>query len=202
MEEIFTKIYNRRIWGKHKNNNNNEYKGCSGSGSSIKNNINDYIPFLKNFITENNIKSIVDLGCGDFLCGNLIYNDLNINYTGYDAYKKIINYHSKTYLPSKYSFIHLDFFSNKENIINSDLCILKDVLQHWNLDSIYSFLDYIILHKKFKYILLINCCKQIKDNSNISNGEFHHLSCDYLPLKKYNPKKLLNYKDKEISLIH
>ena len=79
MEEIFTNIYEKKMWG---NNKNNEYSGSSGNGSSIKYNKNTYIPFLKNFISTNDIKTIVDLGCGDFLCGSLIYNDLDITYTG------------------------------------------------------------------------------------------------------------------------
>ena len=84
--------------------------------------------FLKKFITDNNIKTIVDLGSGDFKCGKLIYDDLDIMYTGYDVYKKVVDYNSKQNSKSIYSFIHLDFCNNKENIINGDLCILKDVI--------------------------------------------------------------------------
>ena len=56
--------------------------------------------------------------------------------------------------------------------------------------------------KKFKYILIINCCGQIEDETDIiNNGCFHSLSCDFLPLKKYSIKKLCNYNTKEISVI-
>ena len=89
MEEIFTNIYENCEWG---DNNNVEYTGSSGTGSDIDYNKKNYIPFLKKFITDNNIKNIVDLGCGDFICGKIIYDDLDILYTGYDAYKKIIDY--------------------------------------------------------------------------------------------------------------
>ena len=198
MEKTFTNIYERKIWG---NNKNTEYNGSSGHGSTLKYNKDTYIPFLKKFITDNNIKNIVDLGCGDFICGKIIYDDLDILYTGYDAYKKVIDYNSKKQSLPKYSFIHLDFCKNKENIINGDLCILKDVIQHWSLDNIYTFLDYLVEHKKFKYILICNCCNQRKDNTNIKNGSFRTLSCEYFPLKKYNPKKLYNYHTKEISVI-
>ena len=54
MEQIFTNIYETSNWG---NNNNSEYNGSSGQGSNIDYNITTYIPFLKNFITTNNIKS-------------------------------------------------------------------------------------------------------------------------------------------------
>ncbi len=78
---------------------------------------------------------------------------------------------------------------------------MKDVLQHWSLDNIYTFLDYLIEYKKFKYILICNCCDQKQDNTDIQNGKWRALSCDYLPLKKYNPVKLYNYYSKEVSVI-
>ena len=83
MELIFTNVYENKLWGD--NNNNTEYKGSSGSGSDINYNINTFVPFLKQFIVDNNIKNVVDLGCGDFRCGKLIYDDLDILYTGYDT---------------------------------------------------------------------------------------------------------------------
>ncbi len=190
MDKIFTNIYENSTWGK---NNYKNYNGSSGAGSRLDINKDTYIPFLKNFIIDNNIKTIVDLGSGDFICGPAIYDDLDIEYTGYDAYKKIQKYNSKKYNSKKYNFIHLDFCNNKEDIINSDLCILKDVLQHWSLDNIYKFLDYLISSKKYKYILIINCSDQTKDNTDINTGDFRFLSCDFFPLKKYNPIKLYNY---------
>jgi hypothetical protein len=65
MDQVFTKVYENNIWG---NDNNVEYNGSSGPGSDIDYNKDNYVPFLKNFITDNNIKNIVDLGCGDFRC--------------------------------------------------------------------------------------------------------------------------------------
>jgi trans-aconitate methyltransferase len=198
MEEVFTDIYENKRWG---DDNNHLYNGSSGEGSNIEFNKETYVPFLKDFITKNNIKTVVDLGCGSFICGKLIYDDLDILYTGYDAYSKVIEKNSNQYLLPKYSFTHLDFCNNKESIINGDLCILKDVIQHWALDDIYTFLDYLVEYKKFKYILICNCCDQLQDNTDIQVGQWRPLSCDYFPLKKYNPIKLYNYRTKEISVI-
>jgi hypothetical protein len=198
MEQTFTNIYENKIWGC---NGNSEYNGSSGGGSDVDYNEKTYVPFLKKFIKDNQIKNIVDLGCGDFKCGQIIYNDLDILYTGYDTYKKVVDYNSKNNSFPKYSFIHLDFCNHKENIINGDLCILKDVIQHWSLDDIYTCLDYFVEHKKFKYILICNCCKQTLDHTDIKNGEWRPLSCKYFPLKKYNPTKLYNYGSKEVSMI-
>ena len=198
MEDFFTNVYEEKAWG---DNNHNEYSGSSGGGSFIEYNKDTYVPFLKKYIVNNSIKNIVDLGCGDFKCGNLIYDDLDILYTGYDTYKKIIDYNLKQNSSPKYSFIHLDFYYKKESIINGDLCILKDVLQHWKMDEINLFLDYLVENKKFKYILICNCCNQKKDNPE-NNDRSTPLSCDYFPLKKYNPVKLYNYNTKELSVIY
>ena len=194
MEKTFTDVYNR-----------NEWLIDSGPGSTIEYNIHFYIPFLRKFFIDNNIKNITDLGCGDFKCGKLIYDDLDVKYTGYDCvYQNIINKHSLSYYGSdKYKFIHLDISNKKEDIIGGDMCILKDILCHWKLNNIYTFLDYLVESRKFKYILIINCCGQTEDNIDITeNGCFHSLSCNYFPLKKYNIKKLCNYNSKEISVIN
>jgi hypothetical protein len=198
MTSVFTHVYETNLWG---NNLNINYNGSSGPGSDIDYNKNNYVPFLKKFIIDNNIKNIVDLGCGDFKCGNLIYNDLDISYIGYDTYKKIIDYNSTQYLLPKYSFFNLDFCNNKENIKTGDLCILKDVIQHWSLNNIYNFLDYLTENKKFKYILICNCCDQLEDDVDIIDGDCRGLSYNFFPLKKYNSKKIYTYNSKELSLI-
>ncbi len=198
MENIFTYIYENKIWG---DNQNKEYNGSSGTGSDINFNKYVYIPFLKNFINEQKLKSIVDLGCGDFRCGKLIYDDLDIKYTGYEVYKKIVDYNIKNSTDNKYSFIHLDFCNLKEDIIDADLYILKDVMQHWSLRNIYNFLDYLIENKKFKYILICNCYNQNYNDEDINDGDWRPLSSDLLPLKKYNPIKLFTYHTKEVSVI-
>jgi hypothetical protein len=198
MEQIFTSIYENKVWG---DNNMKEYNGSSGQGSNVDYNIDTYVPFLQKFLTDNNIKTIVDLGCGDFKCGNLIYDSLDVKYIGYDAYKKLIEFNSNQNTNEKYTFIHLDFCNDKEKILNGDVCILKDVIQHWTLSNIYSFLDYIVENKKFKYILICNCCNQERDNTDIPTGLWRPLSCEYFPLKKYNAIKLYNYYLKEVSVI-
>ena len=193
--KLFTKIYETCEWG---NNKNESYRGTSGGGSDVSYNIDTYVPFLKDFIKNNKIESVIDLGCGDFRCGNHIYKNLDINYHGYDAYLGVVENNKNTH--PQYNFTHLDFYNKKENIISGDLCILKDVIQHWELSEIYNFLDYLVESKKFKYIILCNCCNQRKDDPE-NVGRSMPLSANYLPLKKYNPSILYNYNTKEVSLI-
>ena len=195
--DIFTNIYETCAWGDNKNSN---YRGTSGGGSDPEFNMESYIPFLKKFIHDNSIQTVVDLGCGDFRCGKYIYTDLDIQYTGYDAYAKVVEHNTASFPSDKYSFIHLDILNNKESIKGGDLCILKDILQHWHMDEIYRFMDYITETNKFKYILLVNCCNQKEDNPDNSQRSLP-LSAKYLPLKKYSPQVLFNYFTKEVSLI-
>ena len=92
-------------------------------------------------------------------------------------------------------------YNNKENIISGDLCILKDVLQHWSTSNIYTFLDYIVETKKFNYILLCNDGHQSTDTDDCYVGDCRALSCNLLPLKKYNPISIYNYDTKQVSII-
>jgi len=199
-EEIFTNIYNTCVWG---NNEEKQYLGSSGGGYSLHFNKDTYVPFLKNFIDKNKVQTVVDLGCGDFICGPSIYDSiLDIKYFGYDTYKKVIDYHNEKYKShEKYKFYHLDFFSKKEEICSADLCILKDVLQHWDTPEIYILLDYLVVNKKFKYILIINCKSQQKENRTIITGNGGGLISTLYPLKKYNAKCLYEYGTKEVSVI-
>ncbi len=200
---IFTYIYENCIWGSNKNES---YKGSSGIGSILECNIYTWIPFIKQFILDNKISTIVDLGCGDFVCGRDTYDDLeNIRYYGYDAYDKVIENNSKNCPKEKYHFMHLDFYNQKEDIVAGDLCILKDVIMHWSLKDINTFLDYLTTSQKFKYILIVNCCEQVKDNTDIHTGGWRELSANYYPLKKYNPEILYYFMAnviKEVSVIN
>ena len=196
MEPIFTNIYEKKEWG---DNKNEHYSGSSGGGSDIEYNTK-YIKILQNIINEYKITNIVDLGCGDFRIGRLLYENMNVLYTGYDTYKKVIDYNITQYPEEKYTFKHLDFYTNKENIVEGDMCILKDVIQHWTINEIYTFMDYLTNSEKFKYILIVNCCNQKMDNQD-EPLRSRPLSCNFLPLKKYNAIKIDNYNNKEISII-
>lgn len=203
MNTAFTDIYEERVWG---DNNDIKYAGSSGIGSSLEYNQSRWIPFLKNFILKNGVKSVVDLGCGDFQCGPVIYNSLPIEkYTGYDAYGKVVTANSERNLSSKFSFFHCDISNEVENIEPADLCILKDVLQHWPDEEIVLFMDQLVACKKYKLILLCNCSTgEILENKLVGGfvGGFHPLKAETYPLNKYNPKVVFGWHTKEVCLIN
>ena len=203
---VFTEIYENDVWG---DNNNPNYKGSSGIGSAHFYNKYTYIPFMHQFLDEYNIKSVVDLGCGDFRIGPALYDDRDVTYTGYDAYDKLIEYHkARINNPQKYTFITSDFTKKSElvGLKPADLCILKDVLQHWPYRTIIKVMDYLVSCKKYKYILVVNCYKKDGEfdrsfKKDIKMGEWHPLSAYSYPLDRYKGVKLFNWDTKEISLI-
>ena len=184
--EGFTQIYERNIWG------------CgSGSGSRIMN-TTKYNEIIIDFIKENKIKTITDLGCGDWQSTYLIHDSLmcdhyDFDYLGIDCVNSLIENNKKMH--PDYNFIHSDFFSKKEEIRDSELYIIKDVIQHWKLDRIYNFLDYLTENKNFKYIIITNSGDQSFDNQDKINdfGSARPLHSRFLPLKKYKAVTLLDY---------
>lgn len=182
LKEEFTKIYDTNFC----------IKG-SRSGSYIENTL-EYNSQVIKLIKENNIKSVIDIGCGDWQSSYLIYEQLeNIDYLGIDCVDSVINRNIETHL--KYNFKCLNILENLDELGDSDLFIIKDVLQHWRLEDIYKLLDFLTTQRRFKYILITN-----NGNQNIDNLELDHyigigrgLHSDYLPLKKYDCKLLHNY---------
>jgi SAM-dependent methyltransferase len=194
VRKIFTQIYKESLWG---DNDNPNYSGSSGQGSDTGYNILTYVPFLKKFITDNNIKKIVDLGCGDFYFGELIYKDLDVNYLGIDVYEEMIDYLNNKY---PYSFQSYDFFKFRNELPDADLFIIKDVFQHWDNKSIIQMLDFLIEERNFKYILVCNGANQTEE-TDIKIGEYRPLNHTMYPLNKYDFQLLYSWDIKDVLLL-
>ena len=190
MEKAFTKIYDKNIWG-----------NGSGAGSSPKYN-KKYIEFLETFIKDNDIQSILDIGCGDWQFSQWI--DWNgCNYLGIDCVKSVIDNNLKNFSDNNIHFKHIDISQNINNLpLNKDLVILKDVLQHWTNENITKFMD-ILITQGHKNILLINGYKEAKGKDRCINNRYRYakLDCSLEPLKKYNPEILFTYRFKQVALI-
>jgi len=183
----FSKIYETNEWG------------GSGSGSFPDNTVT-YRNFITSFIQKQNIKKVIDYGCGDWQFSQLI-DWSGVEYIGIDCVKTLIDRHNTNFKTTNINFEHVenlnDFFT-----YTGDLLLVKDVLQHWLNDEIVYFLDNII--NNFNYILITNSCDQTQDWQD-EPARSRPLSCDFYPLKKYNIKKkalITNQAgNKEISLI-
>ena len=172
---VFDNIYKNNVWGKGKIEG-----GSSGSGSSPE--VNKlYLSFLSSFIKENNIKSIVDIGCGDWQIMSLLNMD-NIHYRGYDVSKKIIDYNNNIHKKTHIEF-YLEELDKKSNYERADLLICKDVLQHLsylNINNIVSQLN------KYKYVIIINDIVKDTDNVDINDGRVRSLDIQKQPFNIKN----------------
>ena len=184
MKNEFTKIYEKELWGKGRG---------SGTGSSLFSN-KKYIPFLENFLRDNNIKSVIDFGCGDWQFSQYIdWGD--VDYLGLDIVDYIIETNKIRF--QEYSFISdTDVFKYLDN---RELIIIKDVLMHWPDEEIEIFLDK--LTKYNIWILLVNSAKNQPIKRKLKIGGWKPLEYNKFPLNKYNFELIFTFRNREVILI-
>ncbi|HWF65181.1 MAG TPA: class I SAM-dependent methyltransferase [Rhizomicrobium sp.] len=122
--EIFDNIYRNDLWR------------C-GSGSGSREELTrDYRTFLQNFMRENRIASVVDLGCGDWQFSRHM-DWTGIDYTGVDV-SSVVLAATKAFSREGVRFLHANAVTDP--LPAADLLIAKDVLQHWSNADILAFL--------------------------------------------------------------
>lgn len=155
--DLFNKIYKEQLWGKSKSG------FCSGLGSDEINS-KIYIDFINDFLNTNNIKTIVDIGCGDFQVAKR-FDLTNRNYIGCDIVKDLIKYNIQNYSKgNKISFLHLDIVHSEPPL--GDLILIRQVLQHLSNKDIKIILNKI---KNYKHILITD--ELPNNNSHEINSE-------------------------------
>jgi SAM-dependent methyltransferase len=102
-------------WGRH-----------SGGGSDPYWNI-DYRSFLERFIALNDIRTVVDIGCGDWQFSRFI-NFSGVRYYGFDVVESVISQNRALYSSENISFDAMPV--DLDGVPSADLLIMKDVLQH------------------------------------------------------------------------
>jgi SAM-dependent methyltransferase len=122
--------------------------GGSGTGSTPEVTAS-YRDFLSKFLKENKIKSVVDLGCGDWQFSQLI-DWTGIDYLGVDVSGVVLE-NTKRFTKPGIRFLELNGTSG--SLPGGDLLILKDVIQHWSNADVKAFLPNL---SKFKYALITN----------------------------------------------
>lgn len=181
-KDVFTEIFNTNYW------NDNESK--SGTGSSLKSteNIRLKLPLI---IKKLNIKSIIDIPCGDFFWFSKIINILDIEYYGGDIVEKIIQSNQK-FATKKIQFKQLDLINDE--LPYGDLLLCRDCLFHFSFDNIKKAFEN-LKKSKFKYILITNHDfeKTNTKNQEIKTGSFRYLDLHFPPFnfnKNYNQEIL------------
>lgn len=185
-KEIFENIYKNNYWN-----------GGSGPGSRLEYNT-EYMKILQRLFVDLDIKSIVDIGCGDWQFSRYL-NFGKINYIGLDVVEDVVKTNNKLFGKTNIQFKNIDIIQNIGLIENTDLIILKDVVQHWPTKTIIKVVNE--LRIKTKYILLTNCCHQQTAMDDILIGEWRPLSHAMYPLQLFNPIFIQKYNSKEILLV-
>lgn len=163
--KVFDEIYKTHYWG-------------NGSGSgSLPEATTPYREFLQRFISENGIRSVIDLGCGDWQFSKLI-DWSGVKYHGFDVAESVVEKNREAYGTDKITFSVME---NYHLIPAADLLIIKDVLQHLSNQEIDRIIKQLI--PRFKLTLVTNCVPPIRTsfhrssmfNRDIETGDFRFL---------------------------
>jgi|TARA_B100001093_G_C26844989_1_gene1022327 SAM-dependent methyltransferase len=127
--EVFDKIYKKRLWGKKEN----DERLFSGEGSYDLNLTDEYIKVIKNLLISFDNPSVLDLGCGDFEVGKHFIPYVK-NYIAADVSSIMIEQNKRRFPDTGVNFVHLDGSKNK--IPSVDIILLRQVLQHLSNDDI------------------------------------------------------------------
>ena len=180
-EKVFTDIYQQGVWGHHPDGS-----GSSGGGSSLEA-TKTYRTFLQKFLSDHNIKSVVDVGCGDWQFSRTI-NWGNTHYLGYDVVLPIIEKNRSKYSAPNIHFLHGDAINT--DLPGADLLICKDVLQHLSNEDILQFIQQL---PKFKYCLITNDIDPLtrsSNNSSIPSGGSRRIDLTQPPFSLQGAKVL------------
>jgi len=160
--EIFSTIYKENIWG------GKQGQFYSGEGTYDPD-AEVYIEKLVNFVRQHNIKSIAEVGCGDFTIMKKVLAQLpDVKFTGMDVVPALIAYHKENHQTDRINFQVTDAI--EERLAPADLLIIRQVLQHLKNDAILKILSKI---GAYRYALIsehIPITKDAEPNLEKSTG--------------------------------
>ncbi len=172
-KNIFTDIYDNNGFG--------SLESKSGPGSTLDE-TQKLRESIKKIIKDKNIKSVVDIPCGDFnWMKEIVFNFEN--YIGGDIVKKAIDLNNEKYSNSRIKFIEFDILNDE--IPTGDLLIVRDVIGHFPIEDGVKILKN-ILNSKCKYLLSTTWAKKIgndwfpcekndvhRENEGVDYGRFY-----------------------------
>jgi SAM-dependent methyltransferase len=129
--EVFERVYKTGAWGA-------EGRFNSGTGSCDEA-TSRYIQVVKGFIRAKGIRSVVDLGCGDFRVGSKLIGGEELSYIGIDIVRPLVQCLTERYEKPGVRFLCRDIL--EEEIPEGDLYLIRQVLQHLSNEQIEKVLD-------------------------------------------------------------
>jgi SAM-dependent methyltransferase len=140
VEAVFSDIYRRNAWGS---------ESSSGPGS-IRRNASRYVRVLQRLLKRNKVRSVVDLGCGDWAFSQAI-DWSGIDYLGVDVVPGIIAANQARFRRDNVRFRAGSLLA--PDLPGADLVVVKDVLQHLPNAIIQEFLGRL---SRFRFALVTN----------------------------------------------
>jgi SAM-dependent methyltransferase len=138
---VFTKVYTEGMWG---GDPGTFFSGPGSNEEAAK----PYAEFVIRFMTERNVNSVVDLGCGDFRVGRLIAAS-GVNYTGVDVVDELIAENTRRYASLTVRFQSADITSDA--LPEGGLCLIREVFQHLSNAQVNAILARLSI---YKYVLI------------------------------------------------
>ncbi len=181
-KKVFTAIYKSNHWAQS-DNLSGEIVSVSGPGSNL--NKEGFLNLKNNFdkiINEFEIKSILDMPCGDFLWLNEVIKNKNIDYLGIDIVDELINENKIKYKKENTNFECRDiveFFPSNQ----FDLILIRDLFIHLKNSDIIKILNN-LKKMDFKYLA-------VNSNTNDQNIDINigqHRKVNIL-IEPFNIKK-------------
>ena len=139
----------------------------------------------------NNIRSVVDAGCGDWEFSQAI-DWTGIEYNGFDIVEDVIKANIAKHSAPNVSFAVANIV--KDPLPKADLLIVKHVLQHIPNAEVHQFLPQL---RKYKHVLLVNSVdpKTLSgSNKDTTVGGYRHLELTRPPFN-LRGNKVLAYTD-------
>lgn len=184
LQDTFTAIYNINRDAIEKDDINlwKSKISVSGLGSEVENNAY-IIEELPRLFKKYNIKSVLDLPCGDF---NWMKNiDLDsINYTGADIVEELIE-DNKGKFPN-YNFTTLNLA--KDDLPTCDLLLVRDCFIHLSNRTVFECINN-IRKSQVKYLLTTSFIKN--ENTDIADGEWRRINLLLKPFS-FTPILMIN----------
>ena len=172
-KEVFDDIYINSTWG---------YKSGPGSDPFAARTWIDIVNF---FIELKDVKSILEVGCGDWRVGSNYKLD-GVLYAGIDASSVIIE-ELQQYETDNIQFINAD--AETFEFPHVDMILCKDVLQHLPNESVFTIMKKIMSHSR--YVLICNDWTD-KNGGDIEAGGHRRLNLREEPFN-YPLNEVLQY---------
>lgn len=188
LEKRFSQIYHNNRW--------NSKESRSGKGSELSKTV-EVRKIIPHIIKKYNIKSILDIPCGDFNYMKEI--EIECDYIGADIVYDLIEDNKRKY--PEIDFRHLNLIS--DSLPKSDLVICRDCLVHLNtFDCIQSILN---IKKSGAKYLLVTSFPFLKNNIDLPRLGWRKMNMqlppyNLRPIEVFN-EKFYNDENRDKSLI-